>query len=58
MELSDAVIDALAKCRRLELLVIDERRLSAKQLTRLREALPEVRLNGRAWTERNTNLGL
>ena len=53
MDLSEAAIDALAKCRRLEFLVIDERRLSAKQLNRLRTALPEVRINGRAWTERN-----
>ena len=53
MDLSEAAIDALAKCRRLEFLVIDERRLSAKQLNRLRKALPEVRINGRAWTERN-----
>jgi hypothetical protein len=51
--LSDDAIDSIAKCRRLETLWIDERRLlTAEQMDRLRNALPDVTLNGRIWAKR------
>lgn len=46
MPLSDEAIGTIAQCRRLEFLLLDERRLTAKQLARLRAALPNVKLNG------------
>jgi hypothetical protein len=52
IDLSPAAIDALAKCR-LETLIIDERQLSAAQLHRLRKNLPDIRLNGRTWAQRD-----
>ncbi len=49
IDLSDEAINSLAKCRRLEILMIDERKLTAKHIDRLRTALPDVRLNGLSW---------
>ncbi|HEV3339821.1 MAG TPA: hypothetical protein VG125_05675, partial [Pirellulales bacterium] len=53
LNLSDEAVDALAKCRRLEFLLIDERRLSAAQIARLRQLVPRLRLNGRTWAQRD-----
>lgn len=53
LNLDTAALDALVKCRRLEFIIIDERRLTREQGSRLREALPKVRLNGRTWAERD-----
>lgn len=52
IDLSAAAIDSLSNCHRLELVVIDERRLNADQLNHLRQALPHIRLNGRTWAQR------
>jgi hypothetical protein len=52
LNLSDEAIDVLSQCRRLEFLLIDERRLRAAQIDRLRGFLPRLRLNGRTWKER------
>jgi hypothetical protein len=53
LNLSDEAVDALSKCGRLEFLPIDESRLSAAQIARLRESLPRLRLNGRTWAQRD-----
>ena len=53
IDLSAAAIDSLSKCRRLEIVVIDERRLNAEHLTHLRDALPHIMLNGKTWAQRD-----
>jgi len=53
IDLSDEALESLGKCRRLEVLVLDERRLSGEQLARLRTALPRVKLNGKTWAQRD-----
>lgn len=52
IDLNDEAIDSLARLRRLETLMMDERQLTARQLDRLREALPDVRVNGQTWQQR------
>lgn len=51
--LNTAAIKSLAKCKRLEAVLTDERKLSAKQLDQLRKALPRILLNGRTWAQRD-----
>ena len=53
IDLSAAALESLAKCRRLESLLIDERRLRREQLDDLRAALPRIMLNGRTWAQRD-----
>lgn len=47
--LSTEAIDALATCKRLNFLFLDEKLLSSEQLAKLKSALPRLKLNGRAW---------
>ena len=53
IDLSAAAIDALSKCRRLKVVVIDERRLQQDQLDDLRASLPHIMLNGKTWAQRD-----
>ena len=53
---SDEAIAAVTHCRQLELLLLDERPLSENQLAALRSALPQLKLNGRTWQQREQGL--
>lgn len=47
--LSMEAIDALAKCKKMNFLFLDENLLSSEQIAKLKSALPRLKLNGRAW---------
>ena len=52
LRLTNEAISALAKCDSLQFLSLDERKSTPEQFAQLRQALPNVKVNGYAWRDR------
>ena len=50
--LSDETIAAIATCRKLSFMTLDESKITEEQMAKLGKSLPNLRVNGKRWSER------